>query len=772
MKVYTEEAVARNLLTNRNDFSEYRFIAGEGVENPLAILVRGIPTWGDLKARKLFMGSDGIAVRTAMVQEGISIYTTAAFPFILPNRTPSLDEARSFATGYLRELRTLECDKLILFGADAVKLSPFLDLPRGSFNDHKWKTFDTGEFKVKIVPHAQILSNSPQEYRRFIEEVREFVWPKTLPPSKIESQSYFVHTDKKRARGILHSMPLKNVVCDIETTGLDPYSTKILTIQFSWKEGVGHSFPWSLFTRKEWQSFLDSRSFIFQNGSFDTKVLSNHGIQVKIEEDTMLMHSLVDETPGTHSMDAMALKYLGAEKWSATINYESMESNDLKTLGEYGARDADLTLRLANLFRPMVQGRPINQILHAAQNELVKAELRGVKINRELAHEFTLQIAGHLSDKSQMLADVYGLQNANSPKQVAEVLYGKLGLPPQKLKGKITTNEASLMDLQERYNPPIIPHILEYRRLTKAKGTYLQNILEASDRDGRYHPDFKLAATETGRLAESLILLIPRPGYGDIEDLGLRYQARLRELFVADEGYVMIGADYAGLEVAMAAYLTKDPQLIEDVKQKLDTHSAVAIQAFKLPVSLEPYDTLKKRVTAKYDHLRNLAKQGTFTWLYGGSEGAIARQLVVEPKVARAILSALRARYPGVAAWHDMVKEQVQRAEFVSTPWGRTRRFFFHRGLERKITEEQLRESINAPIQGMSSDMTLAAFVKLSRDGLQTLFPLHDAIYMQVPENRIEKGVFRIRDAMERVLYSSVPFRVDVKTGRNWGQLG
>jgi DNA polymerase-1 len=234
----------------------------------------------------------------------------------------------------------------------------------------------------------------------------------------------------------------------------------------------------------------------------------------------------------------------------------------------------------------------------------------------------------------------------------------------------------------------------------------------------------------------------------------------------------MIGADYSGLEVSMAAHLTKDPQLIEDVLLKLDTHSAVAIQAFGLNVPLEPYETLKKRVSKEFEAQRSLAKQATFTWLYGGSEGAITRQLGIKPEVAKAILATLRTRYPGVAMWHEMVREGVQREAAVSTPWGRTRRFFFHSGLERKVTEEQLRESTNAPIQGMSSDMTLAAFTTLTYEGYQTLFPLHDAIYMQVREDAVDDGVARIRQVMEGVLKGPVPFRCDVKVGQNWGQLG
>jgi DNA polymerase-1 len=281
-----------------------------------------------------------------------------------------------------------------------------------------------------------------------------------------------------------------------------------------------------------------------------------------------------------------------------------------------------------------------------------------------------------------------------------------------------------------------------------------------------------LAATETGRLAEKLIMLIPRAGEWEGQDLGQKYQARLRELFIPDEGYVLVGSDYSGLEVSMAAHLTGDEQLIQDIHDRLDTHSAVAIQAFELDEPLEPYDTLKKRVSAKYGHYRDLAKQGTFTWLYGGSRSAIARQLQVGNDVADSILGTLRTRYKGVAAWHEAVREAVQREGSISTPWGRTRHFFFHPGLESKVTEEQLRESTNSPIQGMSSDMTLAAFTRLENEGHQTLFPLHDAVYLQTPEDRADDTMARVKHVMETILSGPVPFRADAKWGRDWGSLG
>ena len=772
MRVYTSEKQARDMLTDSDKFSDMSFIAGEGAATPDVILVKGMPSWADNKARKPFMGDDGLPLRKALLQEGISFYATHAFPFFKQGYKFKVDDGRMFYPGYLRELRSVECRRVVLMGADAVKLSPFIDAPDKKMSSLMGKTLDVGEFQVRVFPHASQIVRVPTLFSSFLESLKDFVAPKSSPAKKPKYEAYVVHTNRQNAEAILGKMPKRRVACDIETDGLDPYTSNILTIQFAWVEGVGHSIPWNLFTPDEWNKHLWGHDFIFQNGSFDVKVLRHNGINIRIHEDTMLMHSLVDETPGTHSMEQMSVRYLGIEKWSDQVNYDNMAENDIKTLGEYGARDADITLRLANHLRPMVSDRKIHEVLTDSQNAIISAELRGVRINRELAQEFDSKLAGHLHDSSVYMADTYGLANPNSPKQVSELLYGKMKLPVQKFQGRMTTNEAALEALAKDHDLPIVRDILQYRHMTKAKGTYLANILEQSKRDGRYHPDFKLAATETGRLTEKLIMLIPRPSTGDNPDIGQQYLARLRELFIPDDGYVMIGADYSGLEVSMAAHLTNDAQLIRDVNDKLDTHSAVAIQAFKLDEPLEPYETLKKRVSAKYDYYRSLAKQATFTWLYGGSRTAIARQLGIDDSLADSILQALRSRYVGVAAWHDMVHQAVRSESNISTPWGRTRRFFFHPSMDNKVTEEQLRESINSPIQGMSSDMTLAAFTKLTEDGYETLFPLHDAVYLQAREDDVDAAMAAVRQTMEGVLVGPVPFRCDVKSGPDWSKLG
>jgi DNA polymerase-1 len=768
------QAVSTN--EDREYLKSLRYLRGDGDPNPDLILVQDFPNWADAKAGRVFMGDDGVAIRQAMLDLGIKPYFTSAFPFFPGSGKPKLADLRRAQEIIELELESLKplTNKVILMGANAANVVPQFQAEYRKYSDLLHRHFEFNGFEFRAVPHPVQVAASPQFYREFRETARKFHYGITAEQVRPESpvpELYAVHKTRKEALAALSALErVDRVAVDLETTGLDYRTDEILTIQLSWREGRGHAFPWTVLTPDEWAERLHGKTLIFQNGTFDVKFLAHKGVWVSVGEDTMLMHSLIDETKGTHNMEGMSRRYLGIDKWSDMVDYDNIEMESLNTLGEYGARDADITLRLANIFRPLVQDRHINTVLHQAQNAIIRAELKGVKVDRELAQEMQTDIEAALATRQDAMADVHGLENANSPQQVARVLYEELGLPIQKKSGRVTTDESALLTLAEMHSLPA--EILEYRHLTKASGTYLRKILEASELDGRYHGKLKLAATETGRLTEELLLLLPRPDNVSGADLGKRYQYRLRELFIPDEGNVMVGADYSALEVSMAAHLTGDRQLIQDIHNRVDTHSVVAIQAFNLPVELEPYDTLKKRTQAEYAYQRELAKRGTFTWLYGGGAAALAQNVGTDLATARQILETLRNRYPGVARWQDAVRASVQRDGNVSTPWGRTRRFFFSNGLHRRVIEEQLREAINSPNQGMSSDINLAAFAALDARGFDMLFPMHDAIYLQVPESGVDGAVKQIRAVMENVITSPVDFRADIKAGYTWAHLG
>jgi DNA polymerase I len=770
MRAFADAKELRSFLPSDDLFHEYKAVLGEGDANPDLVLFKYQPHVWDVKEGKPLLGKDGIPIRRHLVQQGVKFYATTAFPFYRGADKAKATDVRQAAPVVAEELRRVSARNYLLLGADATRYCPGFEYPFKRFDEVLGRTFHIGPNAYRVAHAPAAISSNPQIYGEFIRAVDDLLSPgKTVYPPRPEREVYQVLTNRMQANAALSR--LRNpVACDIETSGLNPWGDRILTVQLGWEEGVAYAFPWDLFTPEEWGGVLGGRNLIFHNSAFDVPFLAAHGVFVQAHEDTLLMHSLLDESAGSHAMELLAPRYLGVEKLSKTVDYDRMENVDLKTLGRYGARDTDITLRMANHFRPMVEDRHIHRVLHRAQNAVARSSMRGIRVDRDKAQQFSVEIDRALHDRQVYLADTYGLLNANSPTQVAKLLYEDLGFPSQKLKGKTTTSSPAIEQFADDH--PAVRDILEYRHLTKAGGTYVANILAASERDGRYHPEFRLAGTETGRVTEKLIVLIPRPDELKNPDLGKQYQVRLRELFLPDEGYVMVGADYRGLEVGIGAYNSHDPQLTEDYNTNLDTHSVVAIDAFDLQILEEPRATLKKRVQAQHAFQREVAKKGTFSWLYGGSEKAIQDQLKVPFETANRILTTLRSRYQGVARWQEGIRATILEHGSVTTPWGRTRHFLIHPGMSTRMVEDQLREGINFPNQAMASDANLAAFAECESRGIQTLFPLHDAIYAQAPEDRVERVARDIKAVMEAVLPGAVHFEAELKTGPNWARLG
>ncbi len=738
-------------------------VLGSGDKSPEVMLIKSAPSYADFKTGQPLSGQDGLPIRKALFHSDISFYAAAAFPFYVKGKV-KIKDAREYAGILSEEIRRVNPPAVVMLGAEAARWTTDFPVPFKKHSEVLGRIFEADGRKWCVAKASNVISGVPYEYRAFIDSIQKLLGEEEELEEEKLREKYTRVTFPQLARTILSTLP-RRAALDIETDGLDHYTCNILTLQVSAHAGTGYSFPWDIMTPPEWAAILGGREWVFQNGSFDAKVLAANGVFLKVSEDTMLMHSLVDETPGTHSLDAMAYRYLGIEKWSELVDFEKMDQVNADDLARYGARDTDLTLRLANVFKPQTQKRFIHSVLHDLQNALIHSEVRGIRVDTEKAEQFDRDIKAALHDSQQRMEDTYNLQNPNSPKQVLGLLL-ELGVPLVKTKGKYSTAEEAISPFVELF--PVVRDVLEYRHLTKARSTYVRNILEGSEHDGRYHPDYSLARTETGRLSEKLITLIPRASSGDSPDLGHQYQARLRELFIPDPGMVMIGADYSGLELAMAAYLSKDPVLTGHIAAGRDTHSLLAIQAFNLPVDPEPHDTLKKRVEERYSHQRTLAKQLTFGYLFGSSGLSMTKFMSMED--AEQLIAALKSQYRRLDDWQQEVRAQARKG-YVETPWGRRRHFYYDDALDDRVHAQQDRECINFPIQAQATDMNSLAFARLTQMGYQTLFPLHDAIYIQVPEDQVDRACRDVKEVMEGILPGQVPFRADLKVGYSWAEL-
>jgi DNA polymerase I-like protein with 3'-5' exonuclease and polymerase domains/uracil-DNA glycosylase len=768
MRAFQSPDEIYSLLPHDHPFKGWRPILGEGDDSPEIIIVKKSPSGWDMEASKPMLDPAGRSIRTALLREGVKAYYTHAVPFYKRDIKPVKKHADCTQEVVREELNRVGTRNVLLLGANAARWTPTFGVSFRRVSEVQGRVVESNGLRFYVLPDPSALANEPGLFRSFLDAIDELRGLRESSTSEVGKEHYRVLKNRVQALKALGELP-RTVAFDIETTGLDPWQDRILTVQFSGEEGTGIAIPWDILTVDDWRNVFDGKRLITQNGTFDTRFLLTRGIFVQIHEDTMLMHSLIDETPGTHSMENMSNKYLGIDKWGESVDYDDMESVDIDVLGRYGARDTDITLRLANKFRPQVEGRKIHEVLIRAQNAITRSEVRGIRIDREKAQQFKHEIDCALHDRAEYLADTYGLENANSPVQVAKLLYEDLGLPEQKLKGRTTTSSPSISPFADEC--PAVRDILEYRHLTKAGGTYIKNILQGSEHDGRYHPDFKLAQTDTGRVSERLITLIPRSEERDDLDLGQRFQQRLRELFIPDPGMVMIGADYSSLEVRMAAFLAHESQLITDLHENRDMHSIFAIRVFGLDIPLEPWATLKKRVSANHSFERTAAKSVVFGSLYGGSAATLANNVGVEVDVAQRVIEQLYARYPRLKEWQEETRRFAVKHGFVETPWGRRRHFLFGKGMNRQAEEAQLRAAINAPIQSHASDMNLFAFARAEARGLSTLFCVHDSIYIQAPEDKAEEAAKELRDIMESTITGPVLFSADVKKGPNWACL-
>ncbi len=776
MQVYRNLNDAASFLSSDHEFGTWTPVFGAGDANPEVVIVQKSPSPADVKGGRPLLGRDGLTIRRALVKRGVPYYVTYAVPFYKLDSVAKKKQGEACSILLGNELEAVGAHKILFLGPDAARWTPTTySVPFRVFKDVEGRELLAERARVRVVHSSAAIAANPNTHTAFIAALDGLLANNAPKLVKLadESTRYRALRNRSQAVPVLQGLGSRASL-DLETTGLDPYVDRILTVNVADVEGRGYAFPWELFSPSEWANFFQGKNLIFMNGTFDLKFLFTHDVHLKMAEDIMLMHSLIDETPGTHAMSTIAPKYLGVDKWGEMVDYDNLEDADFRTLGVYGARDADLTLRLANVFAPQVQGRKITKVLHEAQNALVGSEVRGVRIDRDRAKKLSLYLEGLIDSREEWLQNEYGLKNPSSPQQVARVLFDDLGVPenarasPQY--GRRSTNEKVVGQYKEAF--PAIAEILEYRNLVKAKTTYVDGLLAYSDLDGRYHSDFKLAATETGRLTEKLITLIPRPTGAKDANEGKRVQQQLRSLFIPDPGYVLVGGDHSQLEVRMVALLSGDRQLIEDVNTGRDIHAINAVTAFDLPVPLEPMETLRSRVEGAWSHERSLAKQATFTYLFGGGEAAIARQLNIPMQAARKIMTALRERYPRLADYQKNLVEQVRREGMVFSLWGRPRHFSYNKGMDSYVEREQDKEAINFPVQSSSTDINLKGFADLYMRGWQTLFPFHDAVYMQVKEKDVDAGVRDMIETMQAVVTGPVKFKVEVHVGTDWGQLG
>ncbi|KEF30284.1 DNA polymerase I [Marinobacter nitratireducens] len=509
-----------------------------------------------------------------------------------------------------------------------------------------------------------------------------------------------------------------------------------------------------------------------QNLKYDKNVLANHDINLEgIAEDTMLESYVLNSVLTRHDMDSLAQQYLGEK----TISFESIAGKGAKQLtfnqieleqaGPYAAEDADITLRLHQTLSPMLaETGKLAAVYRDIDLPLVpvlsRMEQRGTLINASTLKQHSQELAERMAELEKEAHDVAGEAfNLGSPKQLQVIFYEKMGLPVIKKtpKGAPSTAEPVLQELAHEHELPRL--ILEHRSLSKLKSTYTDTLPELiNHRTGRIHTSYHQAVTATGRLSSS------EP---NLQNIPIRTEQgrRIRQAFIAPEGYKLIAADYSQIELRIMAHLSGDKGLLTAFEHGEDIHRATAAEVFGVPVG----DVSGEQ--------RRSAKAINFGLIYGMSAFGLSRQLDVERKVAQEYIDRYFERYPGVLKYMDNIRKQAHEDGFVETHFGRRLYLPEINARNKQLQQAAERTAINAPMQGTAADIIKRAMIDVENwllsehpaDARMTM-QVHDELILEVRESAvdtIQKGLIKRMSAAADL---DVPLIVEAGVGDNWDQ--
>jgi DNA polymerase-1 len=581
----------------------------------------------------------------------------------------------------------------------------------------------------------------------------------------------------------LNKISTAALVCfDTETTSLDPMTAKIVGMSFSVEAGSAAYLPLKhdYFDAPSQLNFDDTLAKVKpilenhaikkvgQNLKYDQHVLANHNIQLNgIAHDTLLQ-SYVFESHKTHGMDALSERHLGIK----TITFEEVAGKGAKQVSfnqvtvevaaEYAAEDADITLQLHEAMYPQVAADAkldyiYSQIELPVSNILFTIERNGVLIDANMLNAQSNEIGLKLVALENQAYELAGQPfNLGSPKQLQEILFGKLGIKPLKKtpSGTPSTDEDVLQELALDYPLPKV--LLEYRGLAKLKSTYSDKLPRMiNPNTGRVHTSYNQAVAITGRLASS---------DPNLQNIPVRTQEgrRIREAFIAPQGSHIVSADYSQIELRIMAHLSQDAGMLNAFANNEDIHRATAAEIFGVERS------------AVDNEQRRYAKVINFGLIYGMSAFGLAQNLNIERSAAQSYIERYFARYPGVRQYMQETREIAKQNGYVETYFGRrlwVPEINSSNGMRRAGAE---RAAINAPMQGTAADLIKLAMIAvqnwLTTEKLNTklIMQVHDELVLEVPDNELALVKEKLPELMQNVAKLDVPLLAEVGVGSNW----
>jgi len=575
------------------------------------------------------------------------------------------------------------------------------------------------------------------------------------------------------------------IVCfDTQTTSLDPMQARIVGLSFALEPGHAAYIPLVhryagapaqlpldlvLERLKPWFENPTAKK-LGQNVKYDQHVLANHGIALAgVAHDTMLQ-SYVLESHRPHDLDSLALRRLDvktlsyAEVTGKGASQISFDQVSIERATEYAAEDADIVVQLHRVQQPRVAADAGLDFVYSSiemptSEVLFRMERTGVLLDCALLDEQSRELGERVLALENKAYELAGQPfNLGSPKQLGDILFGKMGLPVVKktATGQPSTDEDVLQQLAADY--PLPKLLLEHRGLSKLKSTYTDKLpLMRNARTGRVHTSFGQATAVTGRLAST---------DPNLQNIPVRTAEgrRIREAFIAPPGHTIVSADYSQVELRIMAHLSGDESLLKAFGEGADIHRATAAEIFGVPLAEVSGDQ------------RRYIKAVNFGLIYGMSAFGLAAQLAIERSAAQMFIDKYFTRYPGVAEYMRRTRELAHKQGYVETVFGR--RLWLPDinaggGPRRQGAE---RAAINAPMQGTAADLIKLAMIVLQQWldreqlGTRLILQVHDELVLEVPDAELDRVKGELPVLMTGVAKLRVPLVVDVGSGPNWEQ--
>jgi DNA polymerase I len=450
-------------------------------------------------------------------------------------------------------------------------------------------------------------------------------------------------------------------------------------------------------------------------------------------------------------------------------NQKTMDEVELARVVPYACADADMTLRLANILKPELEKREQLGLFQDLEMPLLpvltEMELTGIKVDVDWMEALSSELDERLTRLEEAIYQYAGVDfNVNSTQQLSDVLFETLGLSTRGTRktktGHYSTRASVLEGLKGDH--PIIQAILDYRELSKLKSTYvdsLPGLINATT--GRIHTSYNPTGTVTGRISSA------NP---NLQNIPIRTEEgrRVRRAFVAEDGWLLVGADYSQIELRVMAHVSEDASMIEAFRRDEDIHATTASAVFGVPLDEVSYDQ------------RRIAKAVNFGLIYGQSAYGLARQLDLDFGEAQSFIDRYFDRFPGVKAYMDHIQAVAEDQGYVETLLNR-RRYFPELADGNKVSHRRrqaaLRMVINTPIQGTAADIIKLAMIRMDRMltekdlRARMLLQVHDEVVLEVPEEEIEETLPVVRSTMRGAFNLVVPLKVDIETGPNWQEM-